>query len=52
MKTLVKSEFIYDVEPELLEESLSDEKYLELSRIRAEAKLIKMKIIHKLYNTT
>jgi hypothetical protein len=50
MKTLVKSEFIYDVEPELLDEGLTDEQYLEQSRRRAEAKLIKMMLIHKLYN--
>jgi len=52
MKTLVKSEFIYDVEPELLDESVTDAQYLEQSRRRAEAKLIKMKLIHKLYNST
>lgn len=49
MRTLVKSEFIYDVEPELLDESLSDDRYLNLARRRAEAKLIKLKLIHKLY---
>ena len=51
MKTLVKSEFIYDVEPELLDPSITDEQYLAQSRIRAEAKLIKLKLIYKLYNS-
>ena len=49
--TLMKSEFIYDVDPELEDASLSPEDYLELFRKRAEAKLIKTKIIYKLYNS-
>ncbi|CDW84758.1 UNKNOWN [Stylonychia lemnae] len=48
MKSLVKSEFIYDVEPELLDSGLTDQEYLDLSRARSESKLIKMKIIYKL----
>ena len=50
LKTLVKSEFVYDVEPELTDPTLVSEEYLEQFRRRAEAKLIKMKIIYKLYN--
>jgi hypothetical protein len=52
LRTLVRSEFIYDVDPELDEKSsgLSHEAYLEQFRKRAEAKLIKTKIIYKLYN--
>lgn len=49
MRTLVKSEFIYDVDPDLsVEAGLSAEEYLALSRRRAEAKLIKSKIIYKI----
>jgi len=48
MRTLVKSEFIYDIDPDLsVEAGLSAEDYLALSRRRAEAKLIKSKIIYK-----
>jgi hypothetical protein len=52
LRTLVRSEFIYDVDPELDEKTsgLSHEAYLEQFRKRAEAKLIKTKIIYKLYN--
>jgi hypothetical protein len=49
MRTLVKSEFIYDVDPDLtVEAGLSAEEYLALSRRRAESKLIKSKIIYKI----
>lgn len=49
MRTLVKSEFVYDVDPDLtVEAGLSAEEYLALSRRRAEAKLIKSKIIYKI----
>lgn len=48
MRTLIKSEFIYDMDPDLSKESgLSAEEYLQLSRRRAEAKLIKSKLIYK-----
>lgn len=47
IRTLVKSEQVYDVEPELVDKSVSDEDYLERYRRRAEAKLIKSKIIFK-----
>jgi hypothetical protein len=48
MKSLVKSEFVYDVEPELIDSEMSDVDYLRLARRRAEAKLIKTKIIYKI----
>lgn len=48
MKSLVKSEFVYDVEPELVDNELSDHEYMQIARRRAEAKLIKMKIIYKM----
>lgn len=49
MRTLVKSEFVHDVDPDLTEEAgLSAEEYLALSRRRAEAKLIKSKLIYKI----
>lgn len=52
MKTLVKSEFVYDIDPEVVDQSMSDEEYLEMFRRRAETKLIKSKIIFKLYGST
>lgn len=48
VKSLVKSEFVYDIEPELADKGLTDEEYLMIARRRAESKLIKMKIIYKL----
>ena len=48
IRTLVKSETVHDVEPELVDRALTDEAYLEQYRRRAEAKLIKSKIIYKL----
>lgn len=48
VKSLVKSEFVYDMEPELIDRGISDEEYLQLSRRRAESKLIKSKIIYKI----
>jgi hypothetical protein len=48
MKSLVKSEFINDVEPELVDQDMNDEEYLRLARRRAESKLIKTKIIYKI----
>ena len=48
MKSLVKSEFINDVEPELVDSDMNDEEYLRLARRRAESKLIKTKIIYKI----
>ena len=47
IRTLIKSEQVYDVEPELVDKTVSDEDYLENYRRRAEAKLIKSKIIFK-----
>jgi len=48
MRTLVKSEFIYDIDPDLSAEvDLTAEEYLAISRRRAEAKFIKSKIIYK-----
>ena len=48
MKSLVKSEFVHDIEPELVDLSLTDEEYLTIARRRAESKLIKMRIIYKM----
>ena len=47
LRTLIKSEQVYDVEPELVDKTVTDEEYLESYRRRAEAKLIKSKIIFK-----
>lgn len=49
LKSLVKSEFVYDIDPDLIDKGLSDDEYLNLFRKRAEAKLIKSKIIFKVY---
>jgi hypothetical protein len=50
LKTLLKSDNIYDVEPELVDPSITDAMYLEGQRRRAETKIIKSKILYKLYN--
>ena len=50
IKSLMKSEFIYEVAPELMDQSISDKEYLQLQRLKAEQKFIKLKIIYKLYN--
>ena len=47
LKSLMKSEFVYDVDPDLQNQNMSDFAYLELQRKRAETKLIKSKIIYK-----
>lgn len=49
LKSLIKSDNIYDVEPELVDGSITDEQYLDIQRRRAETKLIKSKILYKLY---
>jgi hypothetical protein len=51
IRTLLKSEQVYDVEPELVDKSVTDEEYLQMYRRRAEAKLIKSKIIYKVTTT-
>lgn len=43
----MKSEKISDVDPELMSDDVSNELYLESQKRRAEAKLIKTKIIYK-----
>jgi hypothetical protein len=47
LKSLMKSEFVYDVDPDIQNPNMSDFAYLELQRKRAETKLIKSKIIYK-----
>lgn len=39
---------MYDVDPELVDKTITDEEYLEKYRRRAEAKMIKSKIIFKI----
>jgi hypothetical protein len=39
---------VYDVDPELIDKTVTDDEYLERFRRRAEAKLIKSKIIYKI----
>ena len=51
MKSLIKSEFIYDVDPDIENEGLSAQEFMDLHRRRSEAKLIKLKLIYKLYTT-
>ncbi len=48
MKSLVKSENVFDMEPELIDSEISDSDYLRQARRRAESKLIKTKIIYKM----
>lgn len=47
LKSLMRSEFIHDVDPDLVNEDISDAAFLALQRKRAETKLIKAKIIYK-----
>jgi hypothetical protein len=47
LKSLMKSEKINDVDPELLDEEVSDSVFLFNQKRRAEAKLIKTKILYK-----
>lgn len=49
LKTLAKTEYLYDVEPELLDKTLSAEEFLDIKRRQAESKFIKTSIIYKLY---
>jgi len=52
LPSLLKTEFLTDKESEIVDQGVSAEEYLYLSRRRAETKLIKSKILHKLhYNT-
>lgn len=48
LKSLMKSEFVYDVDPDLVDSELSNTQFLREQRKRAETKLIKNKIIYKL----
>jgi hypothetical protein len=47
LKSLMKSEKINDVDPELVNDEISDKMFLHNQRKRAEAKIIKTKIIYK-----
>jgi hypothetical protein len=49
LKTLMKSEFIYDAEPDLNDSSVTNEQFMDVYRRRAESRLIKTKIVYKLY---
>jgi len=48
LRSLMKSEYVYDVDPELIDPDVSDEMFLLQQRKRAESKLIKTKIIYKI----
>jgi hypothetical protein len=50
LKSLMKSEKINDVDPELVNDEISDAIFLYNQRRRAEAKLIKSKILYKIHN--
>lgn len=45
----MRSEFVHDVDPDLVNADVSDSAFLALQRRRAETKLIKAKIIYKQY---
>ena len=47
LKSLMKSDYVYDVDPELIDPEISDIVFLAQQRKRAEAKLIKGTIIYK-----
>lgn len=50
LKSLMKSDQVYDVDPELVDSEISDSKFLFNQRRRAETKLIKSKIIYKVHH--
>ena len=50
LNSLIKSEFVYDVDPELINPEITDAAFLFNQRRRAETKLIKSKIIYKMHN--
>jgi len=50
LTSLIKSKSIYEIDPDLVDRAISDERFLNISRVRAETKLIKLKIIHKVYH--
>jgi len=52
LPSLMKTEFLSDKESEIVDQGVSAEEYLYLSRRRAETKLIKSKILHKLHYST
>ena len=47
LKSLMKSEYVYDIEPELINPEISDQAFLDQYRKRAETKMIKSRIIFK-----
>ena len=49
LPSLMKSEFVYDVDPELINPDISNAEYLFRQRKRAETKLVKSKIIYKVH---
>jgi len=48
LRSLMKSDQVYDIDPELVDAEMSDEAFLTQQRKRAETKLIKTKIIYKM----
>ena len=48
LKSLMKSEYVYDIDPECVDPDISDAVFLRQQRKRAETKLIKTKIIYKM----
>ena len=48
LQSLMKSDQVYDVDPELIDPDMSDTAFLQKQRLRAETKLIKSRIIYKL----
>ena len=50
LKSLLKSEYIYEFDPEAEDIKITDEEFLLIKRRRAETKLIKTKIIYKLFD--
>ena len=49
LPSLMKSEFVYDVDPELIDPEISNAEYLFRQRRRAETKIVKSKIIYKVH---
>jgi len=47
LSSLMKSEYVYDVDPDLIDESITPNNYLKIQKRRAETKLIKSTILYK-----
>jgi hypothetical protein len=50
VKSLLKTEFLQSMDPLLKDDGVSDGHFLDVTRRRAESKLVKFRIVNKVYN--